>query len=156
MILWNPIDDAQFHAVLFFFVEGCLWLMVKQKCVIWTSIGGGFKQFWNFHPLICEEVHLIGGLGGVIFLKDIFSHTIFTPSKIRANKFDFIPTLRGCDSPPSFCINIMKLGNPLKIAPLCIVLFFLRPENGAVSFLERFCFLNDDTSKIGFFSFFFA
>ena len=101
------------------------------------------NSFGIFTPLICEEVHLIGGLGGVIFLKDIFLNTIFTPSKIRANKFDFIPTLRGCDSPPSFCINIMKLGNPLKIAPLCTVLFFLRPENGAVSFLERFCFLND-------------
>lgn len=49
MILGNPIDNGQFHAVRIF-VEGFLWLMVKQKCVIWTSIGGGFKQFWNFHP----------------------------------------------------------------------------------------------------------
>ena len=43
-----------------------------EKYVIWTSIGGGFKFFWNFHPENWRRNSAIGG--GAIFSKTYFEY----------------------------------------------------------------------------------
>ena len=127
MILGNPIDNSISYGL------GFVWrvffgFLVKQM-VASKRFGGTFTPQKNGGPV-----------GGVIFLKDIFLIHFFTPPKVREIDCSFHSHFQGmpCDSHHLSASIFWSSGSHWRLhlfAP-----FFLRPENCAFSFLERFRF----------------